>query len=166
MTRRLNKILEECFRSRKGKKADIRRIPVNKKVAGSYLDKAHNNLKAMRLMFNNEFYDWTVICGYYAMYNAVLASLYNIGLRALSHKCAISAFQEFFIFKGIVKKEYMAYLNRARQLEKKFSYSLSKARENRVTIQYGVQIITNEDVEWIIEEAEDFVMNIEGLLAG
>lgn len=165
MTQRLNRILEECFRSRKGKRADIRRIPVNKKVANSYLDKARNNLNAMRLMFNNEFYDWTIICGYFAMYNAVLASLYYIELRALSHKCAISAFQEFFIFKGIVKKEYMTYLNKARQLEKKYSYTLRKARETRVIVQYGVKIITNEDVDWILEEAEEFVLSIEELLA-
>jgi uncharacterized protein (UPF0332 family) len=165
MTQRLNKILEECFRSRSGKKADIRRIPVNKKVASSYLEKARNNLNAMRLMFINEFYDWTVICGYYAMYHAVLASLFSIGLRALSHQCAISAFQEFFIFRGIVKNEYMTYLSKARQLEKKYSDTLRKARENRVTLQYGVQIITNEDVDWILEDAEDFVLSIEELLA-
>jgi uncharacterized protein (UPF0332 family) len=165
MRQRLNKILEECFRSRRGKRADIRRIPVNNKAAGSHLDKASNNLNAMKLMFNNEFYDWTVICGYYAMYHAVLACLFSIGLRAHSHQCAISAFQEFFIIKGIVKKEYMTYLNRARQLEKKFSDSLKKARENRVSVQYGVQVITNEDVDWIIEEAEDFVLSIEELLA-
>ncbi len=165
MTQRLNKILKECFRSRRGKRADIRRIPVNKKAADNHLDKARNNLNAMRLMFNNEFYDWTVICGYYAMYHAVLASLFIIGLRALSHQCAISAFQEFFIFKGIVKKEYMTYLNKARLLEKKYSDTLRKARENRVFIQYGVKTITNEDVGWILEDAEDFVLRIEELLA-
>jgi len=158
--------MEECFRSRKGKRADIRRIPVNKKAASSHLEKAGNNLNAMKLMFNNEFYDWTVICGYYAMYHAVLASLYNIGLRALFHQCAISAFQEFFIIKGIVKREYMTYLNKAKPLEKKYSDTLRKARENRVIIQYGVNIITNEDVDWILEDAEDFVLSIEELLAG
>ena len=35
-------------------------------------------------------------------------------------------------------------------LEKKYSDSLRKARENRVTEQYGVQIFTNMDVDWII----------------
>ncbi len=50
-------------------------------------------------------------------------------------------------------------------LEKKYSDSLRKARENRVTVQYGVQIFTTEDVDWIPEEAEDFVLSIKGLLA-
>jgi len=59
----------------------------------------------------------------------------------------------------------MAYLNKARQVEKKSSDSLRKARENRVTVQYGVQIFTNTDVDWILEEAEDFVLSIEELLA-
>jgi uncharacterized protein (UPF0332 family) len=87
-------------------------------------------------------------------------------VRALSHKCAISAFQEFFIFKGIVKKEYLKYLNKAKPLAKKYSDTLSRARENRVIIQYGVKTITNEDVDWILEDAEDFVLSIEELLAG
>ena len=50
-------------------------------------------------------------------------------------------------------------------LEKKYSDSLRKAWENRVTVQYGVQIFTNADVDWILEEAEDFELSIEELLA-
>jgi hypothetical protein len=50
MTQRLNKILEECFRPRRGKQSDIRRIPLNKKATDKHLDKARNNLNAMRLV--------------------------------------------------------------------------------------------------------------------
>jgi len=116
-------------------------------------------------MFENEFSDWTIICGYYAIYHAVLAALFHIGLSAFSHLCAISAFQNFFIKKGTVSKEYAKYLTRAKFLEKKYSDSLFEARENRVKVQYGTEIITNDNAEWIIEDAEDFVLKIEELLA-
>jgi len=36
----------------------------------------------MKLMFDNDQFDWTVIAGYYAMYHAVLAALLKIGIRA------------------------------------------------------------------------------------
>ena len=51
------------------------------------------------------------------------------------------------------------------QLEQKYSESLDKTQENRVVEQYGVEIITNDDVEWIIEDAKDFVLKIEEILA-
>lgn len=59
----------------------------------------------------------------------------------------------------------MKYLKRAELLEKKYSDTLLEARENRVKVQYGTEILTNDDAEWIIEDAEDFVLKIEELLA-
>jgi uncharacterized protein (UPF0332 family) len=35
-------------------------------------------------MFDNDLFDWTIICGYYAMYHAVLASLFKIGIGLCS----------------------------------------------------------------------------------
>jgi uncharacterized protein (UPF0332 family) len=49
-----------------------------------HIDKAHSNLRAMKLMFDNDLFDWTIICGYYAMYHAVLASLFKIGIGLCS----------------------------------------------------------------------------------
>jgi len=119
----------------------------------------------MKLMFDNDIFDWTIICGYYAMYHAVLASLYKIGIRATAHYCAIAAFKEFYVKRGKLKPEYISYIKRAKQLERKYSESLDKAQENRVVEQYGIEIITNDDAEWIIEDAKDFVLKIEEILA-
>lgn len=117
------------------------------------------------MMFDGELFDWTIICGYYAMYHAVLAALYKIGIRATAHYCALAAFKEFYVKRGKVKPEFVTYINRAKQLEQKYSESLDKAQENRVVEQYGVEIITNDDAEWIIEDAKDFVLKIEEVLA-
>jgi len=164
MSKKLSQILEICFESEKGRKPELRKITPNKNIARSHLEKAHSNLRAMKIMFDNDIFDWTVICGYYAMYHAVLASLYYIGISAYSHMCALSAFQKFYVKRGKVKNEYINYLQRAKQLEERYALILNEARENRVKVQYRTQMLTNDDAEWIIEDAEDFVLKIEELL--
>lgn len=164
MPENLERILQGCFHPKEGR-PNLQKVPVGNERAGQHIDKAHNNLRAMKLMFDNDLFDWTIICGYYAMYHAVLAALYKIGIRATAHYCAIAAFKEFYVKRGKVKPEYIAYIKRAKQLEQKYSESLEKAQENRVVEQYGVEIITNDDAEWIIEDAKDFLLKIEEILA-
>ena len=164
MPENLERILRGCFHPKEGR-PNLQKVPVNTERAGQHIDKAHHNLRAMKLMFDKDLFDWTIICGYYAMYHAVLASLYKIGIRATAHYCALAAFKEFYVTRGKVKPEFVTYINRAKQLEQKYSEALDKAQENRVVEQYGVEIITNDDAEWIIEDAKDFVLKIEEILA-
>jgi len=164
MHENLERILQGCFHPKEGR-PNLQKVPVSSERAKQHIDKAHNNLRAMKLMFDNDLFDWTIICGYYAMYHAVLAALYKIGIRATAHYCALAAFKEFYVKRGKVKPEFIAYIKRAKQLERKYSESLDKAQENRVVEQYGVEIVTNDDAEWIIEDAKDFVLKIEEVLA-
>ena len=164
MSENTERILQGCFHPKKGK-PNLHKVPVNPERAKHHIDKAHNNLRAMKLMFDNGSFDWSVICGYYAMYHAVLAALFKVGIRATAHYCAIAAFKEFYVNRGKVNPEYIGYIKRAKQLERKYSESLDKAQENRVIEQYGVEIITNADSEWIIEDSKDFVLKIEEVLA-
>lgn len=164
MHENLERILQGCFHPKEGR-PNLQKVPVSSERAKQHIDKAHNNLRAMKLMFDNDLFDWTIICGYYAMYHAVLAALYKIGIRATAHYCALAAFKEFYVKRGKVKPEFITYIKRAKQLERKYSESLDKAQENRVVEQYGVEIITNDDAEWIIEDAKDFVLKIEEVLA-
>lgn len=157
-------ILRECFHPKKGKH-NLRNIRVSVKRVRQHIDKAHSNLRAMKIMFDNNLFDWTIICGYYAMYHAVLASLFIIGIRATAHYCAIAAFKKFYVKRGKVKPEYINYIKKARQLEQKYAETLEKAQEDRVIEQYGVEILSNDDAEWIIEDAKDFVLKIEEVIA-
>ncbi len=164
MSKYLEKTLGECFHPKKGK-PNLIRIPVEIKRVEQHINKAHSNLRAMKVMFDNDLFDWTVICGYYAMYHAVLASLFKIGIRATAHYCAIAAFKKFYVERGKVKPEYISYIKKAKQLERQYAETLEKAQENRVIEQYGVEVLTNDDAEWIIEDAEDFVLKIEEVIA-
>ena len=165
MSENLEKILQGSFHPKTGR-ANLQRIPEDIKSARQHIEKARGNLRAMKLMNDHELFDWSVICGYYAMYHAVLAALYKIGIRATAHYCAIAAFKEFYVKRGRVDPKYIVYIKRAKQLEKKYAEFLDKAQENRVIEQYGVEIVTNDDTEWIIEDAKDFVLKIEEVLAG
>lgn len=164
MPKDIEKVLRECFCPKEGK-PNLRKISPNVERAKQHIDKAHSNLRAMKIMFNNNLFDWTIICGYYAMYHAVLASLFKIGIRATAHYCAIAAFKKFYIERGKVKPEYVRYIKKAKQLERKHAETLERSQENRVVEQYGTEILSNDDAVWIIEDAEDFVLKIEEVLA-
>jgi len=116
-------------------------------------------------MFDNDLFDWTIICGYYAMYHGALAALFKIGIRATAHYCTIAAFKKFYVERGRIKHEYLTYIKRAKHLERKYAEFLEKAQETRVVEQYGVEVLINEDAEWIIEDAKNFVLKIEEILA-
>jgi uncharacterized protein (UPF0332 family) len=165
MPKDIERVLHECFHPKKGK-PNLRKVTVNIDRARQHIDKAHRNLRAMKTMFDNDLFDWAVICGYYAMYHAVLASLFKIGIRATAHYCAMAAFKKFYVERGKVAPEYINYIKKAKQLEQKYAETLEKAQEERVVEQYGVEIFTNDDAEWIIEDAQDFVLQIEEVLAG
>lgn len=66
MPENLEKILENCFHPGKGR-SNLRKVPINAERVKQHIDKSHNNLRAMKLTFDNGLFDWAVICGYYAM---------------------------------------------------------------------------------------------------
>ncbi len=164
MPKDIEKTLRGCFHPKEGK-PNLQKVTVNVDRAKQHIDKSHRNLRAMTMMFDNDLFDWTIICGYYAMYHAVLAALFNIGIRATAHYCAIAAFKKFYVEQGKVAPEYVSYIKKAKHLEQKYAETLEKAQEERVIEQYGVEILTNDDAEWIIEDAKDFVLKIEEVLA-
>ena len=165
MPENIEKTLRACFDPKSGK-PNLRKIPPDIETAKQHIDKSLRNLRVMQLMFDNDLFDWTIICGYYAMYHAVLAALFKIGIRATAHYCAIAAFKEFYVVRhSKVSLEYVAYIKKAKHLERKYAETLEKAQESRVVEQYGVEVLTNADAQWIIEDAKDFVLKIEELLA-
>lgn len=77
MPEKTEKLLYNCFHPKEGK-PNLYKITPNPKRMEDHLKKSHNNLTAMKLMFDHNLFDWTIICGYYAMYHAVLAALHKI----------------------------------------------------------------------------------------
>lgn len=152
--------IEECLKPPKGRKQGLRELRPSREMALKHLEKAENNLRAMRYLHAGKFYEWVVVTGYYAMYHAVIAALRSIGLLGLTHECSLSAFKLFFIKGGKIDKKFEMYFERAKELEEKYSESIEKAKRQRTFVQYRVVEVRNEDVEWIIPAAEEFVSEV------
>ena len=77
MNKHIEKTLRDCFHPKKGK-PNLKKVKIDLNRVEQHIDKANNNLRATQKMFDNDFFDWTIICGYYAMYHAVLAALLKV----------------------------------------------------------------------------------------
>jgi len=118
----------------------------------------------MDKMLESKFFDWAVTCGYYSMYHSVMAALWLIGLDARSHECAIASFERFYIMKGGVGKEYLEYVNRAKQLSEKYADALENAKTVRVMASYGLGEVRSPDAERIGADSKAFFSAISGLV--
>jgi len=78
MPENLEWILQGCFHPKEGR-PNLQKVPVNAERAQQHIDKAHSNLRAMKMMFDGDLFDWTIICGYYA-------SHYHLHCRQLNLK--------------------------------------------------------------------------------
>lgn len=108
--------LEKCFSGTREIPPRLIQHEQDIDTAEKHLNKAERNRMAMDLMFEKGFFDWTVVCAYYAMYHATLASLWILGLEARSHECAIIAFEAFYVKKKLVSKKHLDQLKKAKQL--------------------------------------------------
>ena len=157
-------LLMRCFKGTRETPPRLMRVKPDMMRAEDHLRKAEHNIRAMDKMLESKFFDWTIICGYYAMYHAVMGSLWLIGLEARSHECAISAFERFYVKKGRVGNEYMSYMEKAKQLSKKYADSLENAKDKRVKASYGIGEVKSPEAERIKSDAKAFVRAISNLV--
>jgi len=156
--------LERCFKGTEETPPRLLPRDPSIKKAKRHLEKADKNLRAMNLMKENKFFDWSISCGYYAMYHATLGSLWLIGIEARSHACAIEAFKKFYIEKAEVDRELQDYIEKAEKLDKKYSDTLETAKSKRIKAQYGLSEIKSEEAKNIQKKSKRFVNKIEELV--
>ena len=71
MPENLERILQGCFHPKEGR-PNLQKVPVNAERAQQHIDKSHNNLRAMKLMLDNDIFEafssllqaFSVICCY------------------------------------------------------------------------------------------------------
>ena len=63
MTKDIAKILSGCFHPKEGR-PNLHKVLVGLEKAEQHIDKAHKNLQAMKIMYENGLFDWTVIYRY------------------------------------------------------------------------------------------------------
>ncbi|MFA5050067.1 MAG: HEPN domain-containing protein [Candidatus Micrarchaeia archaeon] len=156
--------IERCFKGSKEIPARLLRKNPSIEMAKEHLEKAEHNLLAMEKMFENKFFDWTIVTAYYSMYHAVLSALWLIGLDARSHECAVLAFERFYSKQEKVDQRYIDYLRRAKELSKKYSETLEKVRTMRINASYGIGEIKSADANFARSNAKDFVSEVRRIL--
>lgn len=157
--------LERCFEGSAGIPPRLIRTAPSVAVAREHLEKAEANLLAMELLFQNKFFDWTIVTSYYAMYHSVLAALILIGIDARSHECAIIAFERFYAKKGRMDGRYVEYVKRAKELSEKYAETLEKVRTLRVEASYGIGEIKSVDATFARNQAKDFATAIRRIVS-
>ena len=95
----MKNLLESCLNGTKEIPPRLIKRDIDIGRAEEHLAKAERNGMAMDVMYEKGFFDWSVVCAYYSMYLAALASLWILGLDARSHECTIIAFEAFYVKK-------------------------------------------------------------------
>ncbi len=152
--------LEKCFKGTKEIPPRIIRKKPDAGTAMAHLEKVESNILAMEKMFDEKYFDWTIVAAYYSMYHSVLAALRVIGLDARSHECAILAFEKFYTKKGKVDENYVVYLRQAKELSEKYSETLEKVKTMRVEASYGTGEIKSTDAAFAMTSAKEFASEI------
>lgn len=155
--------LMRCFEGEGNLPPRLLRKKPDMDTVDAHLHKAETNSAVMDVMFQNKFFDWTIVAAYYSMYHATLAALWIIGIDARSHECAVLAFERFYAKKGKVEGRYLDYLQRAKALSEKYSETLEQVRTMRVKASYGIGEIHSADASFSRTQAKEFLSKIRNL---
>ena len=113
-------------------------------------------------------YDWTISCGYYAMFHAATAALAAIGIKAQSHESLIEGLEYHFVLKEkAIESKDIEKIKSAKRLDEKYVNRMWATKSKRNTAQYKADsVIAQKDAERIYRNAIDFVDTIESLIKG
>lgn len=113
-------------------------------------------------------YDWTISCGYYAMFHAATAALAAIGIKAQSHESLIEGLEYHFVLKEkVIESKDIEKIKSAKRLDEKYVNRMWATKSKRNTAQYKADsVIAQKDAERIYRNAIDFVNTIESLIRG
>ncbi|MBL7132277.1 MAG: HEPN domain-containing protein [Candidatus Omnitrophica bacterium] len=163
---------------------DLRIDPTITTLVKYHLDKARHNIETgsllmelskdkeskKRLKVSADYigYDWTISCGYYAMFHAATAALAAIGIKAGSHESLIEGLEYHFVFKEkAIESGDIEKIKSAKTLDEKYVNRMWATKSKRNTAQYKADaVIAQKDAEKIYKNAIDFVDTLESLIRG
>jgi len=132
------------------------------------LSKDKESKKRLKVSTDYIGYDWTISCGYYAMFHAATAALAAIGIKAENHESLIEGLEYHFVFKEkVIESEDIDKIKSAKRLDEKYVNRMWATKSKRNTAQYKADaVIVQEDAEKIYKNSIDFVDTIESLIKG
>lgn len=163
---------------------DLKADPTITALVRYHIDKARHNIETgsllmevsedeeikKRLKVSTDYigYDWTISCGYYAMFHAATAALAAMGIKAQSHESLIEGLEYHFVLKEkVIGSKDIEKIKSAKRLDEKYVNRMWATKSKRNTAQYKADsVIAQRDAERIYRNAIDFVDTIESLIRG
>ena len=136
--------LEECFEKRL-----LRKIKPDMNKAKKSLEIGKKKLEEAKMALSSNLFNSCMVMAYTAMFHAARALLYRDGIQEKSHTCVI-----IYLKENYLEKLSLSLIN-----------ALDAHRIERHEALYGIEfIITKDDCETAIEDAEIFIKKVEELL--
>ncbi len=137
---------KENFLRKLWKQGKISLVDPSEEISLSYLQKADNCLSAAKILLQNLLFENATAEAYYAMYNALLALLFKVGIKSGNHAASISLFGLLFE-------------------EKELESSIVSAKEERIDKQYYVETqqltkVSEENCHALVKSSEVFLLKI------
>jgi uncharacterized protein (UPF0332 family) len=123
------------------------------KEVESLMARAEKYLRSAGLLLREEDYESCVSRAYYAMLYAAEAALLTKGLTFSSHRGVVAGFGEQFVISGVMPREMGKALHRAFEKRQLSDYEYTF-------------VITREEADEILQEAQQFVGAIHDYLKG
>jgi len=123
--------------------------------------------KALTLAYGFEMYDWVIIVSYYSMYTSALSALAKLGFKSRSHAATIAVLEYNYVQTGkSLEAEHIHKLTKAYAMSEELITKLIQTKTKRESAQYdATSSISRENAKAALEDAEEFITKIEGILA-
>ncbi len=133
------------FLNKLKKEGKLELVEPSDDICSSYSEKSAHCLKAAQLLLQHNLYENSIGQSYYAMYNQLLALLFNVGIKSENHSSSI------LLLKLLFDEDVLYKI-------------ISDAKKERIDKQYYVTTekdeITKEIAGELLNNTEDFVLKM------
>ena len=128
------------------KEGRLELVESSHEIRDSYIKKGKSSLESAKILLKFNKIEESVSLSYYAMYNSLLALLFQCGIKSENHSASILLLNELFN-------------------QKKLFQIISFGKKERIDKQYYVDFKTNkEEVQNMIKKAEEFINSIRTIM--
>jgi len=132
----------QVFLKRLKQEQKIHLVDSSAEICSSYLLKSLNCMKSARILQENKLYENSISMSYYAMYDALTALFFKLGIKCENHSASI------LLFKKLFRRQDLFNL-------------ISNAKRERIDTQYYVKLEeVNDSATNLLKKSEDFIINI------
>jgi uncharacterized protein (UPF0332 family) len=129
----------------------IRKSVESKKWVGREIDSAKQRIKSAERVLKIKEYELSLLSAYNAILNLNRALVFNNGLIVKGHLCLIKTVQKLFVNNKEINE---------------LGRSFERALESRNLVQYEGYSVNEDQAEFMLDLAKDYLVEVEKLIGG